>query len=101
LRGELFEPTFSNPKNLSLPSFRSGPAFCSIFCKGVISGSGSASFFPDFGEDTPGLVAPYSIAHCQSVYVYPFGALPRDKSRLPTTGVNPFKFAQEHDSNKS
>ena len=56
------EHTFSNPKNLSLPSFRTGPAFCSIFCNGVISGSGSASFLPDLGEDTPGLVAPYSIA---------------------------------------
>lgn len=37
--------TFSNPKNLSLPSFRMGPAFCSIFCRGVISGSGSSNPF--------------------------------------------------------
>jgi len=54
--------TFSIPKNLSLPSLRIGPAFCSILTKGVISGSGSTSFLFLWeweGELTPGLVAPY------------------------------------------
>jgi hypothetical protein len=57
-----FKHTFSMPKNLSLPSFRTGPAFCSILTSGVISGSGSASLsflFLCEGELTPGLVAPY------------------------------------------
>lgn len=38
--------TFSNPKNLSVPSVLTGPAFCSIFSRGVSSGGGSSfSFF--------------------------------------------------------
>lgn len=37
--------TFSRPKNLSLPSFRKGPAFCSIFSSGVSSRTGSSFFF--------------------------------------------------------
>ena len=53
--------TFSSPKNLSLPSSLIGPAFCSIFCRGVISGSGSAWLFLFLFEGDaalPGLVAP-------------------------------------------
>lgn len=38
--------TFSKPKNLSVASSRNGPAFCSIFSKGVNSGTIS-SFFLD------------------------------------------------------
>lgn len=38
--------TFSRPKNLSVPSFRKGPAFCSIFSRGVSSGAGSSFFLP-------------------------------------------------------
>lgn len=37
--------TFSRPKNLSVPSSRTGPAFCSIFSRGVISGGGSSATF--------------------------------------------------------
>lgn len=37
--------TFSNPKNLSLPSSRTGPAFCSSFSTGVRSGCGSSFLF--------------------------------------------------------
>jgi len=48
-------PTFSIPKNLSVPSLLMGPAFCNILTRGVISGSGSASFFLDDGEFAPGL----------------------------------------------
>jgi hypothetical protein len=54
------------PKNLSLPSLRIGPAFCSIFCSGVISGSGSTSFLLLVGEVTPGLVVPYVVCRCVS-----------------------------------
>lgn len=56
---EDFKHTFSMPKNLSVPSFRIGPAFCNIFTKGVISGSGSASFFLDDGELAPGFECVY------------------------------------------
>jgi hypothetical protein len=37
--------TFSKPKNLSLPSSRNGPAFCSIFSRGVTSKIISSFFF--------------------------------------------------------
>lgn len=40
--------TFSRPKNLSVPSPRSGPAFCNIFSKGVSSDGGSSFFL--FGD---------------------------------------------------
>lgn len=36
--------TFSKPKNLSVPSSRKGPAFCSIFSSGVNSGTISSFF---------------------------------------------------------
>ena len=37
--------TFSKPKNLSVPSSRMAPAFCSIFSRGVTSGTGSSFLF--------------------------------------------------------
>ncbi len=40
--------TFSRPKNLSVPLSLIGPAFCSIFSRGVSSGAGSSFLF--FGE---------------------------------------------------
>lgn len=47
--------TFSIPKNLSLPSGRSAPAFRSIFSRGVNSGAASSFFlrasFPEGFED--------------------------------------------------
>lgn len=48
--------TFSIPKNLSLPSFRTGPESCSIFSRGVIGGAWG-SFFgglaPEAGAEGP------------------------------------------------
>ena len=37
--------TFSNPKNLSVPSSRTGPALCNSFSTGVKSSGGSSFLF--------------------------------------------------------
>lgn len=51
--------TFSSPKNLSVPSFRTGPAFCSIFSNGVIS-TGGSSFFAFTAGSFVAVEAPYN-----------------------------------------
>ena len=88
----LVSHTFSIPKNLSLPSFRIGPAFINILSKGVWLDCAAASFL-DGEAPIEGLVGLFLIP-LSAVFAIVAGRCRKHRLGLPTHRAA-FQFTEE------